>query len=538
MVFLILFLTMACAGYDLVPAEAEDQLTQALNELWDDLLNTATGWVGDQIDKLIQSITDDFTESITDSFNKVKEYLGLAVPEDVGKLSIAINLKTDPAVVNAAFDQAYRDAGAGRVIGWPQDLVYHWSDGHAELLVQFFVGGSEKRSAIVMEQGKTTAYTIPGEWLVMYENLGGPGLAGYPTSSPETWNINPVFELWTNWGRGDRQLFTLGGYQYALLQPSGMESVYLVPPGLWEVYQEASEEIGYPLSSYPIDESRWRDQPGISEDTRAILNLWEQQPFRMQVFEHGSLIWLDAGGDVEIVEYGKVASVFNLGEANLLLGVRRELGEVYTNLYVTGKGDTCFANTMRHAANMAADASGDILIPQVALIPIRAVLTGTSLTIETALGKFALAASEVLVEVAGGEDLEDAVQIVIVGKVIDSIYTKAVGDIISTPLKETSMIILEEEGDRLSRDRIYNESTIQIGDGNIKFTADMNAKLSIQYDPITRTLTGVVVSDCAPQGIAFFYRAEPDTGYMADATQVWDGRVHFIDLAGGQKIIP
>ena len=51
-----------------------------------------------------------------------------------------------------------------------------------ELLVQFFAGGSEGRSAIVLKDGRNIAYLLPGKWLAMYESLGGPELAGYPIS--------------------------------------------------------------------------------------------------------------------------------------------------------------------------------------------------------------------------------------------------------------------------------------------------------------------------------------------------------------------
>jgi hypothetical protein len=120
--------------------------------------------------------------------------------------------------------------------------------------------------------------------------------------------------------------------------------------------------------------------------------------------------------------------------------------------------------------------------------------------------------------------------------VIDSLYSKAVGDIISAPLSEITLVALEEEVSRLNRDRVSHESSIQVGDGNIRFRADMDATLNVEYDPITRTLSGVIVSDCAPTGIAFFYRVDPDTGYMADRTQVWNGQVHFIDLATGDAL--
>ena len=251
----------------------------------------------------------------------------------------------------------------------------------------------------------------------------------------------------------------------------------------------------------------------------------------------GAWLWLKSNNsNVEIVEYGKVVQFLNMGEATLLLGVRREVGEIYLNLYTSGQGDTCFARTLRHAANMAVDASADAFIPQLALAPIKIALAGSSLTVETLLGKLALEAAGILIDLAGGENLSEAVKSALAGRIIDSLYTKTVGDIISIPLSEGSLVILEEEMDRLSRDRISNNSSISIGYKSGVFTADMDAKLNIEYDPITRTLTGVIVSTCAPQGIAFFYRVDPQTGHMATPTLAWDGRVHFIDLSNGEGL--
>ena len=68
--------------------------------------------------EILEGTTDNVKESIEDFVQKTKEYLGLAVPDDVGKVSIGINPETDKAAIEELFKQVYQDAGGRRVIGW------------------------------------------------------------------------------------------------------------------------------------------------------------------------------------------------------------------------------------------------------------------------------------------------------------------------------------------------------------------------------------------------------------------------------------
>lgn len=533
----ILALVLCSTSCTALPSEVQREIERVFQGQAEQFVEMLKREAQTALDDYREELTGRLEEAWEDSTHRAKRFLGLEAPSDVGYLSIGISTETSRTVIERAFQDTYMKAGGGRVIGWPEDVVRYWDQSTPELLVQYFSGGSERRSAIVMRDGEEAAYELPGEWLAVYEALGGPSLAGYPASSPETWTTNPVWQVWLTWGRGKLQRFRNSSGEYALMQPRGLETVHVVPPDLWAAYEEeAATQIGYPLSSYPLDDWRWKEQSGIPSETRAILNRWKEQPFRVQVYENGSLMWRDGGDVVEVVEYGRGVSFMSLGTVTLLQGARRELGSLWLDSSAAGHGHTCFAKTIRHGANMAASASGDKLIPQVALLPVRSTLVGADLKVGSLLGEFSLSAARVLVDLAGGDELGEAAGYAVVGQVIDAIYTKSVGDIATVPLKEATMIVLKEEVARLSRGRIAEESSLQLGERYGRFQADMNAQLNIEYDPLTRTLTGVIVSDCAPKGIAFFYRVDLSTGHKSDATQVWDGRVHFIDLATGETL--
>jgi hypothetical protein len=528
----MLLITVTLSACSILPPEARQPLDEIYEELKKYVFDSLKQGVQQELQKLTQNVKDLFTAGWEEILTGLKISFGIEAPVNIGQVLPGTQTETSEATIRQSFTEAWKNAGGARVIGLPNGSVHDWEQSNPKLLIQYFEGGSEKNSAIVLLDGEDKAYLLSGKFLKIYTDLGGPNQAGYPTSNAKSWNIKSPLEVWTRWGRGKRQLFTFYNREYALLKPSGLDAVYLVPPKLYQTYLSASDQIGYPLSNYPLDDTDWQKKSSYSPETSDILREWERQPFRGQVFENGSLFWLNYGDQVDVVEYGKVTTFLNFGEVNLLLGVRKELGDLYYDLIHRGTGSECYINTVRHGANTAADAAGKILIPQVAFIPLRATLTVTFLKVDTLLGKFALSAASALVDLAGGTALPKAVRTAVAGRVIDSIYTKAVGDIISIPLSETTMLILEEEVGRLNRGRMAFESSVKKG----SYAMDMDAKLNIEYDPITRTLTGVIVSDCAPQGYAFFYRVDPDTGNMAAATQVWDKKIRFIDLATGEEL--
>ena len=72
---------------------------------------------------------------------------------------------------------------------------------------------------------------------------------------------------------------------------------------------------------------------------------------------------------------------------------------------------------------------------------------------------------------------------------------------------------------------------------SIRFEATIDVTLTVEYDPLLQTVSGVISSGCHEPGYAFFYRVDPSTAQLAGSTETWDGRVHFIDLETGEDLL-
>ena len=59
-----------------------------------------------------------------------------------------------------------------------------------------------------------------------------------------------------------------------------------------------------------------------------------------------------------------------------------------------------------------------------------------------------------------------------------------------------------------------------------------DVSVSLEYDPLTRTVHGVITNGC-DAGYLFFYRIDPKTAMVAEANLpqgVWDGQLHLIEV--------
>lgn len=522
---LVILLTVSCVGLNPPPAPTQEKLEKEFNQLIDSLIKSITGWFENLVNQFVQSIKDKFQETLGDSLQEVAEYLGLAVPQDVGQLSISITPVTNRAVIDAAFDKAYLDAGAGRVLGKPVDLVHYWDNSNKELLIQYFDGGSEGRSAIVMKQQTTTAYALPGDFLLTYTAFGGP-LAGFPDSSPKDWN-GTLF--WISWGRGDRQIFhTSKGESFAMLRPDGIKNAFILPPTIWNFYESNNliNKIGYPLSSYPLDDDLWRNNPSIPSETRSILQNWANQPIRMVIFQHGSLWSKSEWNSIEIVE----AQAAPIDTSHFFQGIQIELQALYGPLYDNQISNACYRETLRIGSNIFGSIVPEALITDIGNLLIQGTLEGVNLVTSTIGGKLVILGTKVLIKLAQGQEPYDTVIFWFAGRTMDSFFTKTIGDILSKPTTLVVKSFLEAEYKALSPDRLsaigsLTEKPIEIGVPN-PFTAH----LVVQYDPLTHMVNGIITSTCEKYGYAFSYRANPSNGRIAERTLTWDGEMQIFNL--------
>ena len=278
---LILICSLLLSSCALMPPEIQQEFDSAWQQVIDLINNSVKQWVDTQVQKIKDSVTSTIDDFLSGIIDKPLEYFGWGVPDDVGIVSIGINPQTARPEIEAAFKAAYKRAGGGRVIGWPDDLVKYWSDSQHELLIQYFSLGDEGRSAIVMENGGDKAFYMLGKFLDTYTNLGGPGEAGFPITDSKVKNVYPTAYFWIHWGRGRVQEFN-NGEVFGLTQRSGGGGVRIVPPFLYK--KTDIKILGYPLSSYPLEERDWRSDDSIDADLEEILTDWENQLFRIMAF--------------------------------------------------------------------------------------------------------------------------------------------------------------------------------------------------------------------------------------------------------------
>ncbi|NLW91053.1 MAG: hypothetical protein GXY34_05580 [Syntrophomonadaceae bacterium] len=71
---------------------------------------------------------------------------------------------TDKSIIEAAIKETYLKVCGESEIGLPTNVVNYWDRESSSLLVQHFQGGSEERSAIILEDGTYNSYVLPGNW--------------------------------------------------------------------------------------------------------------------------------------------------------------------------------------------------------------------------------------------------------------------------------------------------------------------------------------------------------------------------------------
>ncbi|HEY9088529.1 MAG TPA: hypothetical protein VIO36_10200 [Anaerolineaceae bacterium] len=549
------------------------EMERTVDQTWQDLVNqvreTASQWVTEQINNLVDDAVNQFKETFTEvkdqvidffpsKWQSVQEYFGFDTPPDVGAVSIGITTKTPKNEIKSEFIRVYKEAGGARKIGQPEDVVRYWDDaGEISLLVQYFKGGSFQRSAIVMEDGQDKAYLLNGEWLAFYEDLGGPKEAGVPLSSPETWNIHSPLKVWVGYGRGQRQLFELNGHEYAVFKRKGSENVQLVPIFVWNFYrQEINYSVlGYPLSSYPLDDTHWKDDSRISSRTKEILDFWATSPFHVQIFENGSILFTSYHDRMELIESQALFGIGGLTSGRFL----DSIGDIFLREYdahsfnQNTSANTCFVSTLQHAGVMTKSESLQIMLGEIGKIPAQAALSGSSLLAESVYAKLMIMTAQASVNQIGDTTWPQAGTDVIIGETIDSIYAKGIGEVLSKPASEITKNLLEVELNQINKNRyaVRLETKPDLSvliplPSNVTMNAtSMTVHLSVIYDPLTNFVSGVMNSqECNQQGYGFYFKYETgDTstyGKISPAIPggVWDEKIHFFDIRAGEEIYP
>lgn len=536
---LILICSLLLSSCAYLPQDVQ----HAWDSIWQQTVGVAINYIKelfqDQVDKAKQEVTSTVDDIISSIIDKPLEYMGWRVPDDVGIVSLAINPTTPRPEIEAAFKAAYKRAGGGRVIGWPDELVTYWSDSQHELLIQYFFDGSQGRSAILMQNGETEAFYSFGKFLETYTNLGGPGKAGLPMSDSEEMNNNSVVFFWINWGRGRIQTFSDSG-TYAITLRKGSEIPHILPPDLW--YQARISEIGYPLSSYPFEDQDWREIENLTAEVQDVLEEWEEQPMRVVVFENGALFFNPSQTRFETIS---TQALFGgpLSSSVFMLDLKEILLEEYDRRFGINFDDDCFASTLQHAGYMAGSDAFQSLVTEVSLLPIRSVLQGISLFTVNIYSKLVIASAEILVDTISGDELGEAVAKAVAEEVLDTVYSYGIGDILSQPAASVTVSGVEEEYNQIMKGRF--QRAIQTKPGLVAPLVDFRTTLPVQlyvsYDPKSNLVSGVMhCGDCgngsqANYGFYFLFTTRELSG-TGDVSDVWDGRIHFIDLATGEEI--
>lgn len=549
------------------------EMERTVDQAWQDLVNqvkeTASQWVTDQINNQVDDAVNQIKETYTEvkdqvidffpsTWQSVQEYFGFDSPPDVGAVSIGITTETRRDEIKSEFVRVFKEAGGTRKIGRPEDVVRYWDDsGAISLLVQYFNGGSFQHSAIVMEDGQDQAYLLNGEWLKFYEDLGGPKEAGVPLSSPENWNIHSPIKVWVGYGRGQRQLFRLNGHQYAVFKRKGSDDLQLVPIFVWNFYRQETNYsvLGYPLSSYPLDDTQWKDDSRISSGSKEILDSWATSPFRVQIFENGSILFTNYHDRIELIESRSLFGIGGLNSGRFL----DSTGNIFLLEYdarsfnQNTSANTCFVSTLQHAGVMTKSKSLQIFLGEIGKIPAQAALSGSSLLAESVYARLMILTAQASVNQIGDTTWPQAGTDVIIGETIDSIYAMGIGEVLSKPASEVTKTLLELELNQINKNRyaVRLETKPDLPvlfplPSNVSMNeTSMTVHLSVVYDPLTNFVSGVMDSqECNQQGYGFYFKYEAgDTsasGKISPATSggVWDGKIHFFDIRTGQEIYP
>jgi hypothetical protein len=505
----------------------------ACSALPPDIQKDIESWFEGEVKKLVEKAWQDFQQQLEEAkdaaVQRGKEWLGWEAPVDAGVLDTSVSTSVSASTIKAAFADAYKKAGGGRKIGWPIDKV-KLTDG---LLVQYYEGGDHKRSVIAMHEDEAIAYLIPGNWLTLYEALGGPSKAGYPASNPERWETG-WWEVWNNTaGRGERQLYIVEGETYALMKANDSESVRVVPPQFWKVYEDGNwrDRIGYPVSSYPLNDAKWQNISSLSAETQDMLTIWSKQPYRVMLFQHGSIIFTSDWSNSEALEAMPVTG----GGTNLLLGVGRGFKDKYEDMLLfSPNSDQCAIETFRHAKMATVGEATERLLTDVAFLPLESTLIVVTAGTESIVAKVGLTGAEYLLELAHSEEPKEDTVSFVAGLFLDSFFSKAVGDFLSQPLSELTVEFAKQDFEKLYPDRLSEQVSLTKSATPGPFSPTMNVKVATLYDPLTHMASGIVTSDCLPDGLAYQFRVDPETAYPVQEG-VWAGPLYW-NLKNGKPI--
>lgn len=505
-------------------AEAEIAIESAVEEAGA-TLDEATS---SAVDSLQAWIEDQIASIQTEAWPSVLAYFGIQAPDEVGILPFGIQTNVGSDVIRQKFQDAFRQAGGARVMGKAVGRV-QLIDGSPVLLQEF-----DKSAIVIMEdQVGKNAYYMSAPWYEAYQSAGGLDDAGLPTSNPESWGAS-ILEVWAQDSRGRRQEMSLNGTPYALMQPSGSETAFLVPPQFWNVYIAAGgpRVVGYPLSSFPLDEATAIQVASGNDELTEMIRVWQDRPYRIQLFTKGS-IWFDRRGSrSEIVSAMPANRLFNEEWALLeVAGVLGERGHAWIDIQ-----DQCLSQTVLHAASAASSQATVDLITMAALLPLEA----SSALLPASSGKAYLGKLVVqgLIELVGSNNLRDDALWFGVGVLADGFFGKAVGDFLAAPLAPLTTEGLRAAAQALDKDRSTMELKWDAGGIDLSGIAQRATpgQMAVTYDPLTHMITGVIKLDNNCPTFAFQFRSKP-TDVIEAEDPVWPlSQPEYFDLTTARPV--
>jgi hypothetical protein len=316
-----------------------------------------------------------------------------------------------------------------------------------------------------------------------------------------------------------------------LMWADGAETIHLVPPLFWDVYNEQSgpTDLGYPVSSYPLAEQDIQAMPALSELEQNMLQIFSDQPQRTVVFQRGAIVVDMNSGASEILHKQEL----NGGENKLLLGALGVLADKFwSEIGDPSQTSSCDYLTFSSAATATRNEFVGKMMKVISLIPLKSALTVAEA--ETWAGKLLLGATNWLLDMVGEEDPAPSFLSAFGGQVVGIIYPHLFGDILALPMgvavdasveraiqesydhmKETLMVSLEIEADQYIS---------QLGETTGTTTL-------IAYNPYTHFVTIIIRADCSNELYVVQYRAD-DEASPADQTTTWEGIPYFWKLPG------
>jgi hypothetical protein len=509
---LALVAASGCASLEQEVQQLADEWRESLQAEVEQAIKDALSGLGDALEEVLADAAASVNEWAHEQGDAFEEWLGLEAPDGLGILKGGSQTQLDQQAIRDAFLEAFKKAGGARVLGWPS-LLASLENG---AIIQHFENGA----ILMADERDAAAYYMLEDWYDVYYAAGGTADAGLPTSNPETWGAS-LLAVWARDARGKRQAMSLDGNTYALMQPAGMEEVYLVPPDFWDAYLDGGGygELGYPLSSFPLDEgTAVKAVLGLDELSNMIAT-WQERPYRIQIFTRGSL-WFDPGlTKSEVVLAEPIGHFF--GEETLLL---ERIGTEFKKLkYDLIFSEGCLPNTITYAGSATLGEAVSNMITKVALIPLESALAVVPVSsVKATLGKIA---AQALVAMAGSDDLDEESLWFGVGVLADSYFSKAVGDLLAAPLGTLTTESLQITAESLDQDRVTSSL-----DWETSTNINAAGHIAATYDPRTHMISGVMKLDNACPSYAFQMRAEPYAGELL-TDPVWaPSTPEFFDL--------